>query len=481
MCIADPVIASEHLTTGTSLPKSPLETAYLDMFLGNRNMVSLEGREWKRVRAMFNPGFAQGHLMELVPFIVDASMVFYEVIQKKAETGELFELEEVTKRLTVDIIGKVVLDSDFNSQKATHPIVETFRERVSLMPNAAKIYPWQDIDLMRPYKLWANGRKLDRLIGQELDQKIKDRAESQDSKPKSKKHRNKSVVDLALDGYEQETSSDSGAPSPISATIRQDIIVQMKTFLFAGHDTTASTISYIFYLLHFHPQVYSKFSDELDAVFGSGSTTPDIAAALKTDPHLINKLEYGNAIIKETLRLFPPASTMRMVPASSDSSKTVYISDPDTGKQLPLSGWTAWPISHLISRNTKFFPQPAHFIPERFIPSQTPFPDAALFTPAGRDAWRPFEKGPRACIGQELAMIESRVILALAVRDFDFVAEYGGEKCEEWTPIEMVDEFRDGKSGAERMTVEGHRCYQILKGAAKPLDSMPGRISRRKI
>jgi hypothetical protein len=72
------------------------------------------------------------------------------------------------------------------------------------------------------------------------------------------------------------------------------------------------------------------------------------------------------------------------------------------------------------------------------------------------------------------------VILALAVRDFDFVAEYDGEKCESWVPQEMVEEFNDGRTGAERMTLEGHRCYQILKGAAKPADSMPGRISKRR-
>jgi len=78
-------------------------------------------------------------------------------------------------------------------------------------------------------------------------------------------------------------------------------------------------------------------------------------------------------------------------------------------------------------------------------------------------------------------MIESRVTLALLVKDFDFVAEYDGIKCDTWTPIEMVDEFKDGKPGVERLTIEGHRTYQILKGAAKPRDGMPGRMTIRKI
>jgi cytochrome P450 len=482
MYIADPEVASKFITTGQSLPKSPLETDFINKLLGDKNMVSAEGHNWKSLRTMFNPGFSASHLMTLVPYIVDASMVFHDIIQQKAETGELFQMEEVATRLTIDIIGKVVLDSDFDSQKGTHPIVDTFRERVRLMPDATAIYPWQDIKITRPFKLWVNGKKLDRLIGQELDLKINARAQSRDEKPTSAKARKKSVVDLALDGYEHEIRKDEdveGFNATLNAGVRGDIIDSMKTFIFAGHDTTASTISYIYYLLHFHPTVYRKLRKELDDVFGATSTTADIAAEIEVDPHIINKLDYTNAIIKETLRLFPPASTMRYMPAESDPAKVVYLTDPKTGRQLPLSGWTAWPPAYLIARNEEYFPSPAHFIPERFIPSQTPFPDSKLLTPAGKDAWRPFEKGPRHCIGQELAMIESKVIMALAMRDFDFVAEFDGKKCDSWTPIETVDEFKDGRPGSERRTIEGHRCYQVLKGAAKPRDSMPGRVTRR--
>lgn len=395
-------------------------------------------------------------------------------------------MEEYATRMTIDIIGKVVLDSDFDSQKATHPIPETFRTRVGLMPDSTSVYPWDGVDLLRPYKLWANGRKLDRLVGDELDRKFRERAARRSSeKPKSFKERKKSVVDLALDTYEQELEekgvSDASLRSRLDPQFRRDIIDSMKTFIFAGHDTTASTIAYIFYLLHIHPQVYHKLVRELDTVFGLNTATDTIATTIKEDPHVINKLEYGNAVIKETLRLFPPASTMRSVPATSDPTKMMYIADPKTGRQLPISGWHVWPAAHLVGRNEDFFPEPARFVPERFIQAETPFPESKLFTPQGKEAWRPFEKGPRGCIGQELAMIESRVILALAVRDFDFVAEYDGVKCETWTPIETLEEFSDGRSGAERQTVEGHRCYQILRGAAKPRDGLPGRLTRRKV
>lgn len=483
--MADPEVISQFITTGQSLPKSYLETDYLDIFLGKSNMVSVEGAHWKSLRSMFNPGFSSGHLMTLVPYIVDAAVVFHEVLGQKAETGELIPLEEYATRMTIDIIGKVVLDSDFDSQKATHPIVDTFRTRVGLMPNQTSLYPWEAFDPFRPYRLRANARKLDGLIGEELDRKFKERMSKQSTmKPKSFKDRKKSVVDLALDGYEKELE-EKGVPASKSSSemnrqFRSDVIDSMKTFIFAGHDTTASTIAYIFYLLHLHPHVYQKLIHELDEVFGPNAPADTVAAKIKEDPHIINKLEYGTAIIKETLRIFPPASTMRYVPASSDPSRNLYIPDKTTGRQLPISGWTVWPTVNLVGRNEEFFPDPVKFVPERFIQSETPYPESKLFTQRGKDAWRPFEKGPRSCIGQELAMIESRVILALAVRDFDFVTEYDGVKIKTWTPIDMVDELKDGRSGAERQTVEGHACYQILRGAAKPRDGLPGHVSKRK-
>jgi cytochrome P450 len=72
-------------------------------------MVGLDGSAWKRLRAMFNPGFANGHLMTLLPYMVDMSVIFSEKLRGKAKTGEIVEMEELAARLTIDIMGKIVL------------------------------------------------------------------------------------------------------------------------------------------------------------------------------------------------------------------------------------------------------------------------------------------------------------------------------------------------------------------------------------
>lgn len=399
-------------------------------------MVTLEGHQWKALRSIFNPGFNAGHLMTVVPYIVDSTLVFVDIMKEKAKEDKLLSMDVYTTRLTIDIIGKVALDADFDSQLRPHPIVTTFRKQVSLMPSESTIGPLENINLVRSFRVWWNGRKLDALVGAELDKRVAYRQSSQDGTIKSSStERKRSIVDLALDAYEKETreSKEKGTSSGMSSSFRASAIDSVKTFIFAGHDTTSATLSYTLYLLHLHPPVQQKLVAELDAVFGPSCDASSIAASIKSDPHCINKLEYLTAIVKEVLRLFPPASTLRQFIHPSDG-KDAFLIDPKSQQSYPLTNFLIWPVAHMIHRNADFFPDPIAFIPERFIPAQTPFPDAKLFTPAGKDAWRPFEKGPRNCIGQELAMIESKVVLAMICKEFDFVPEYSGQEIHSWTP-----------------------------------------------
>ena len=479
-------------------------------------MVGLDGQQWKVLRAIFNPGFSASHLISLVPLIVDSTLVFLDILREKAQTGELISLDTYSTRYTIDIIGKIVMDTDFHAQTgpSPHPIVTTFRRQVDLMPSATSVGPLDDINLGREVRIWWNMRKLDSLIGAEIDERVAARnaaqqtakASSTQEKKKGFKDRKRSVIELALDAYDQEAAAGNagggkgknagGTGTGMNSSFRALAIDSIKTFIFAGHDTTSATISYSMYLLHLHKDVHAKLVAELDRVYGSGSgagtgddsnstaTAAEIAEQIMSDPHSINKLEYMTAVIKEVLRLFPPASTLRELlrPADIAASKdTVLPADPKTGrKSLPLAGFHIWPVALMIHRNDAYFPDPIKFVPERFLPSQTPYPDAKLHTPAGKDAWRPFEKGPRNCIGQELAMIETKIALALVVKDLDFTAEYAGQKIETWTPIETVDEYKDGKPGVERLTIEGHKPYQVLHGAARPKDGMTGRLSLRR-
>ena len=106
--IVDPDVAYQ-VTVQTSLPKHAAVEESIWPLAGTKNIVSMEGAEHKRWRTIFNPGFSNAHLMTLVDGIVDDAVLFAEILGKHADEGDIFSLEEAATRMTMDIIGRVVL------------------------------------------------------------------------------------------------------------------------------------------------------------------------------------------------------------------------------------------------------------------------------------------------------------------------------------------------------------------------------------
>lgn len=108
LIVQDPEMA-QQVTTQFNLPKHKSVRDIVYPLTGEKSMLTLEGAAWKRWRSVFNPGFAAANLMTLIPSIVDTADVFVDVLERHAEKGDVFQLEEAAMRATVDIIGKVVL------------------------------------------------------------------------------------------------------------------------------------------------------------------------------------------------------------------------------------------------------------------------------------------------------------------------------------------------------------------------------------
>ena len=125
-----------------------------------------------------------------------------------------------------------------------------------------------------------------------------------------------------------------------------------------------------------------------------------------------------------------------------------------------------------------FGPTADSFIPERFMSYPDPDLDPSIYN-FNPHAWRPFEKGPRNCIGQELVLIELKVILALTLREFDFKPAYdecGGDVLANDGSLWAKEaNFKDGPV----QECFGEEAYQVLLAAGKPRDGLPVRVSRR--
>lgn len=427
---------------------------------GKDDMVSADGEVWRRWRQMFNPGFATQHLMSLVPGIVSDAEVFVSKLTEHAETQDVFKLEEATTRLTIDVIGKVALDLELNTQNSENEYTTAMREQVHLLPNQRMPFemwlPWGI------WRRWRNGKIMSSYIGKVVDERFAKRlAESESefkSTEKSRTPTSRTILDLALDSYlsgssnqdEAIENAQDGPPPAMDSACKAGVITQIRTFLFAGHDTTSSTLCYVFHLLSKHPYALQRVRAEHDSVLG---TNKDAAAeVIRANPHILNKLEYTLAIIKETLRLYPVASGPRA------GSKDLFLRDPKTGEMWPTEGYLVWLAHYGLHHNEDVWGATANlFDPDRFMPGRIgEIPEGAF---------RPFETGPRNCVGQNLALIEARVVLALTLRKFEFelrLGEEGGKRDKVWT---------EGKQD-----VDGEELYPVLIGAAKPREGMPVRV-----
>ena len=190
---------------------------------------------------------------------------------------------------------------------------------------------------------------------------------------------NGDILDLAL------LDPDYGKSASTS-----ELVDQLKTFFFAGHDTTAAALSWSYYFLSHHPAEFLRLRQELDGVFGINSTPSEVAKKLVDDPKLHTKLDFTLAVIKESLRLEPPAAPVREVPPNYHFKTTsgATISPPE-GTMIYLSAW-------LLHHNTRVWGEDAgEFKPDRFM--------AGKALPWG---YLVFSKRPRDCIGTGLAYLE---------------------------------------------------------------------------
>ena len=98
-----------QVTVQNSLPKHPAIATEVGPLTGYNSLVIINGKEHKKWRNVFNPGFSHSHLMTLVDGVVDDSLLFMGILGKYADARYIFSMEEAATRLTVDIIGRVVL------------------------------------------------------------------------------------------------------------------------------------------------------------------------------------------------------------------------------------------------------------------------------------------------------------------------------------------------------------------------------------
>jgi len=327
---------------------------------------SSEGEFHRRQRKIMAPSFQPRHIASYADIIGH----YGEQIQQTWADGSIIDINRQMTGLTMSVIGKALFDADVFSEAdelgaAMSVTLEYISHNLStLLPPP---YSWPTPGHRRVHKAAAVLRnRIQRFI---------------DERRASPMERN-DFLSILLEARDEDGNPMSDA----------QLMAECLTLFGAGHETTATALTWTWYLLCQHPDIYEKVQQEVDSVLqGRTPTYADLA-----------RLPYCLQVFKESMRLYPPAYGF-----SRRALKDVEID----GYLVPAN-WIVLVAPYTLHRRAEFFPQPETFDPERFAPEREKL--------LPRYAYMPFGAGPRICIGMHLAMMEGHLLLATLAQRASF-------------------------------------------------------------
>lgn len=337
--------------------------------LGNGVFFS-EGEEHRRQRKILAPLFQHRRVQEYAETMITCA--FH--LQEEWEDGKTLNIADEMTRLTLWIIGKILFGADISGEESElgEVLTYTFRHFTDAVTNPLRLpQSW-------PTPRNQRARQAIERINTTLYRLIEARRQSSEERG--------DFLSMLLHAQDEEHTT--------SLSNRQIRDEALGLFV-AGHETTANALTWCWYLLSQHPEIYARIQAEGDRI---------LAGRVPTLADLPN-LPYTLQVFKETLRLYPPvyASTRRAI--SSVRLGGYHI---PKGASVVISPYT-------VHRRAKFFPDPERFDPERFAPEQ----EQAI----PRYAYLPFGVGSHICLGMHVALLEGHLILATLAQcvRFEFV------------------------------------------------------------
>jgi len=331
-------------------------------------LLTVEGGEWERQREVLQPLFTR----ESVHGYADGMVEQIGRRSRRWSDGDRIDLQREFTRMTLDVLFATVLgrelavDGDRRLREAAADLHEWFVPTSYLLP------PWVPTPSRRRFRRGkaALREEADRLLAERRADPPADPSEAEDL--------------LSLLVGLRESGAVDGA-----ALTDERLRDQMVTIIFAGHDTTTTSLTFAFWALANYPAIRERFHEEVDRLDGP-PTVEDL-----------DDLEVTERVVTETLRLFPPVYAL-----PRRTAETVAVD----GYRIPADERVILEIRR-IQRDPRFFDAPTEFRPSRW--------DGDLRRELHDFAYAPFGGGPRICIGREFALLEAELALATIGREYE--------------------------------------------------------------
>lgn len=392
------------------------------------NLIGQEGNKWKQQRSILTPTFSSSKLKSMTPMIDSAVDEFIENIEKKSKLGVEFDIYDMFQALTMDVIGRTAfgIKTNVQDQNTKHPFMIAAKNVITpgisqglllisiVIPELDSIlFPFRRLQALIQdffghygiptlFKLCEQTLKQRRsnphlkrkdLLQLMIDAKAKDEDEDLTNGSEGNGITKNGATNGTTNGTTKAVKHEKqSAPALTDGEIESNSVV----FLEAGFETTSTLLGFVAHIFVNYPEIQEKVRQEIEDVCES-INLPDGKIGYEE----INKLNYLECVLHETLRFYPPITTFVTREAQEDYKY---------GDLLIPAGVAVMPPIYSIHHDPNLWPEPEKFDPDRFLPENRSEIHAA--------AWQPFGLGPRNCIGLRFAMLEAKLALARILTKF---------------------------------------------------------------
>ncbi|XP_019884431.2 cytochrome P450 9e2-like [Camponotus floridanus] len=366
--------------------------------LFGKNLVALRGDQWRDIRTLLSPSFTSSKMRAMFQLMSECAVNFSEYLIKAPTDKQIVEMRDIFTRYTTDVIATCAFGISVDSMKDPDNDFYTFGAKVTNFDTIALIkillsqhMPW----LMRLLNLKMINECTNAFFINLIADTIKIRDEKNIIRP--------DMIQLMMDSRGKREGKE--------LTI-VDMTSQAFIFLLGGFDSSSTLMSFLAYEIAVNPHIQEKLQNEIDKVL------EDTNGQLSYEA--INEMVYLNATINETLRMHPvQALTDRLCTKDFELPPTL----PGAKPYVVKAGTQIWIPFYGLQHDPKYFPEPEKFRPERFL-------DENRENKCNLNAYYPFGLGPRMCIGNRFALLETKVML------FHLLARCDLKPCEK-TPMPL--------------------------------------------
>ncbi len=370
----DPAIVAHVLADPDGIfPKNDLMVDAVEPLIGDAMFVS-SGATWRQQRRMIEPAFSHMRLNRAFGQMAAAVDDHERWLDERITANEPYSLDAAMGHLTADVITRTIFSTALH-EGAARDVFEAFTlfERQVASVNVKALIldkPWNRTK--QPPEVLDACRRIRAHIGEMLDPRLAPGA---------------TVIDDIAGAAIAAEDPDTG-----KTFTRDELVDELGVFFLAGHETSASVLTWVFFLLSQRPEIVARIRTEVDALCGDGPVTIEHA----------KRVPFIKQVFKETMRLYPPITFLPRVALQDTVLGTRKVK---RGTMLMVAPWT-------IHRHQKLWKEPELFDPDRFSPERE-----HEITPG---SFLPFGVGPRVCVGAAFATLEAALIIARLTRRYDF-------------------------------------------------------------